>query len=88
MTDTEQDTDDELARRLDYALVAINILGAFVWVAVLVVSIDEMTGGSLRRRLEVQRERWKQAAARRREYDLQVRRVQYEAWAALQEVEQ
>jgi len=85
MTDEAEPEDDVLERRLGYAAAALNIFGTLVWVAMLVVAIDEMTGGSLKRDFEHRRELWARRRKARREFNSDAQRVQFEAWLALQE---
>ena len=76
---------DLLDRRLGYVLTSLNILGAVLALGYMVVAVDEMTGGALRREWDRRLEAWKKARVRSTEYARSLRRVEFEAWRALQE---
>ena len=78
-------TDDTLERRLNYILTAVNIAGAVLAVGYLIVAIDEMSGQALRRRWDRILEQVRDERRKRLEYDVAVKRLQFEAWLALQE---
>jgi predicted YcjX-like family ATPase len=75
---------DDLARRLDYALTALNIAGAILVLVYMVQVLDESSGGALKRRWEAWREAQLHKVKKQREYDMSVRRLQFEAWSAIQ----
>jgi len=85
--DDALETPDLFSRRLDHILMGLNIVGALLVVGYMVVAIDEMTGGALKRRWEAARE--KMAAERKRlaEWQQDLRRVEFEAFMALQDKE-
>jgi len=78
-------TDDVLDRRLNYVLTTINIAGALLGIAATIMVIDEVTGHSLRQRWERFCEQIREERRQRLEYDTAVKRLQFEAWLALQE---
>ena len=87
MDDRGNTTEDVVGRRLSHANAAINIAGGILLLVYLAAVIDEATGGALRARYEARREAWRNRLARREEYILDVRRVEYEAWLVLQDEE-
>jgi len=88
MPETEEtEAADVLDRRLGYVLTLVNIAGALLALGYMVVAIDEMTGGSLRREWDRRYESWKKARERSAEYARSLRRVEFEAWRALQEAD-
>ena len=76
--------DDALDRRLGYVLTALNIAGAVLVLVYMVQVLDETSGGALKRRWETWREAQKHKVRTRAEYDMSVRRLQFEAWSAIQ----
>ena len=84
MPETETEV-DVLEKRLGYVLVLVNIVGALLALGYMVVVIDEMTGGSLRREWDRRKEVYKRAQARRAEYAQSLKRVEFETWRALRE---
>jgi len=78
-------TDDVLERRLNHVLTAVNIAGGLLVVGYMVVAIDEISGQALRRRWERLVSEIREDKRRRIEYDAAVKRLQFEAWMALQE---
>jgi hypothetical protein len=81
----EQPPDDKLARRLDYALTALNIAGAILVLVYMVQVLDKTSGGALKRRWDAWREAQRHKAKAQREYDQNVKRLQFEAWSALRD---
>jgi len=81
----DQPPDDKLARRLDYALTALNIAGAILVLVYMVQVLDETSGGALKRRWDAWREAQRHKAKAQREYDQNVKRLQFEAWSALRD---
>ena len=79
-----RDGDDALDRRLGYVLTALNIAGAVLVLVYMVQVLDETSGGALKRRWETWREAQKHKVRTRAEYDMSVRRLQFEAWSAIQ----
>jgi hypothetical protein len=77
--------EDALARRLDYVLTALNIIGAVLVLGYMIVAIDEVSGGALKRRWEVWREAQRKKVKAAREYEQNVKRLQFEAWSALKD---
>jgi predicted YcjX-like family ATPase len=77
--------DDALDRRLGYVLTALNIAGAVLVLVYMVQVLDETSGGALKRRWEAWREREKHRVKAQTEYDMSVKRLQFEAWSALRD---
>ena len=77
--------DDALDRRLGYVLTALNIAGAVLVLVYMVQVLDETSGGALKRRWETWREARKHKVKKQQEYDMSVRRLQFEAWSAIQD---
>ena len=77
--------DDALDRRLGYVLTALNIAGAVLVLVYMVQVLDETSGGALKRRYETWREREKHRIKAQTEYDMSVKRLQFEAWSALRD---
>ena len=88
MPGTEVEEADLLDRRLGYVLTSVNILAALLGIGYMVMAVDEMTGGALRREWDRRLEAWKKARARSTEYARSLRRVEFEAWRALQEADE
>jgi predicted YcjX-like family ATPase len=77
--------DDALDRRLGYVLTALNIAGAILVLVYMVQVLDETSGGTLKRWYETWREREKHRVKKQQEYDMSVKRLQFEAWSALRD---
>jgi len=80
--------DDALSRRLDYLLTTLNILGGLMVLGYMVVAIDEMTGGALKREWEQRRDRWRAKRKSELAFWRDAQRVQFEAWRTLRETEE
>ena len=78
---------DLLDRRLGHILTLVNIAGALLALGYMVVAIDEMTGGQLKREYERRRDTYRQMRQARAEYLRSLRRVEFEVWRTFREAD-
>ena len=85
--DDEQETEETpvLTERMNQVYLGIQIATSLLGLAYLVLAIDEMRGGWIKRDLEARWEAWKRERREQERWSFERKKVLFEAWMALQE---